>query len=303
MLPERDSPTTGTPRSVAVAAAHLRRLLGVPIPEPARSSRPMSRHVSAQVPLRALVLGVVVVSVLGVVVALGQPHGSAPGSPSEDDVSELLDRVAVVSQRPSVPGYERDCTGASACVFGPAWTDATTAPGGGNGCSTREDVLARDIRAAPADTSSADTALADGASSDTVAVTRDAGTTTRCATPNGVLADPYSGRVVDVARSGTRAIHIDHVYPLKAAWDLGAWRWTPDRRARFANDTDANLLAVTGTVNTGKSDSTPADWLPPDPARHCFYAARYLTAAITYGLPVTADDHDALSDAIRRCPG
>lgn len=243
-------------------------------------------------PLRALALGVLVVSVVAVVVALGQPRGSAPGSPSQDAVTALLDRVAVVERRPSVPGYERDCTGASACVFGPAWSDSTTAPGGGNGCSTREDVLARDIRAAPADTATTRPNTGTGT-----------GTGSRCFAPAGVLADPYSGRIVDVTRSGTRGIHIDHVYPLKAAWDLGAWRWPPDRRARFANDTDTNLLAVTGTVNTGKSDSTPADWLPPDPARHCFYAARYLTAAITYGLPVTADDHDALAGATRRCPG
>jgi len=96
---------------------------------------------------------------------------------------------------------------------------------------------------------------------------------------------------------------VDHVFPLSAAWDLGAWRWTPARRAAFANDVDHNLVAVSGPVNTAKSDHTPAEWLPPDPRRHCFYAARYLTAAVTYGLPVTAADHDALSRAVTRCPG
>ena len=63
------------------------------------------------------------------------------------------------------------------------------------------------------------------------------------------------------------------------------------------------LVAVTGTVNSRKSDSTPADWLPDDPGRHCFYAARYLTAAVAYGLPVTEADHRALAGAVRRCPG
>lgn len=240
------------------------------------------------IPRRTLLLAAVVVAALATVFALGQPRGSAPGSPSRDAVSALLDKVEVVPERPSVPGYERDCSGTSACVFGPAWSDATAAPGGGNGCSTRQDVLARDLHG-EAPVPNPDPAPAPGALDP-------------CAASAGLFQDPYSGRVIDVERSGARGIHVDHVFPLSAAWDLGAWEWSPERRAEFANDTDHNLLAVSGTVNTRKSDSTPADWLPPDPARHCFYAARYLTAAITYGLPVTRADHDALTGAVRRCP-
>lgn len=193
-------------------------------------------------------------------------------------MSALLAAVDVVDSRNPAPGYERDCSGGSRCVFGPAWSDHTSAPGAGNGCSTRIDVLARD--------------LVGGAGSPGGA----------CEISGGVLTDPYTGRVVDVGTAGVRGIHVDHVYPLSAAWDLGAWSWPAERRAAFANDVDRNLLAVTASVNTGKSDSTPAEWLPPDPARHCFYASRYLTAALAYGLPVTRADHEALSDAVRRCP-
>lgn len=125
---------------------------------------------------------------------------------------------------------------------------------------------------------------------------------TACTINDGLLADPYTGRVVDVGLTGVRGIHVDHIFPLAAAWDLGAWNWAPQRRAAFANDVDRNLVAVTGSVNSSKSDSTPADWLPPDPARHCFYAARYLTAAVAYGLSVTRADHEALTDAMQLCP-
>lgn len=190
----------------------------------------------------------------------------------------LLDAVTVVPGREDVPGYERECSGASACVFGTAWSDTTAAPGSGNGCPTRQDVLARDLRGATADPADP------------------------CTVTGGVLADPYTGRVTDVDRSELRGIHVDHVFPLSAAWDLGASSWSGRRRAAFANDVDRNLLAVTGSVNTRKSDATPADWLPPDPARHCFYAARYLTAAVAYGLAVTADDHAALEEAAEGCP-
>lgn len=231
------------------------------------------------IPRRALALAALIVGCLEMVLTLGHPRGSVPGSPPRDLVGPLLDSVRVVSERPSVPGYERDCSGASACVFGPAWSDATDAPGGGNGCSTRHDVLTRDITGGTA------------ASPDP------------CSVSDGTLLDPYTGRIVDVGSSGVRGIHVDHVYPLAAAWDLGAAGWPAERRAEFANDVDHNLLAVTGTVNSRKSDSTPADWLPDDPGRHCFYAARYLTAAVAYGLPVTEADHRALAGAVRRCPG
>lgn len=251
-----------------------------PAPRPARTGpdpTPSLRGVVPPVPRRAIAVALSVVACLGAVLTLAQPRGSVPGSPHRDLVAPLLDAVAVVADRPSVPGYERDCSGTSACVFGPAWSDSTDAPGGGNGCSTRHDVLARDIHGAEHPTD-------------------------RCAVPDGTLVDPYTGQVVDVGRSGVRGIHVDHVFPLSAAWDLGAWQWSPARRAAFANDVDHNLLAVTGSVNSRKSDSTPADWLPTDPTRHCFYAARYLSAAIAYELPVTRADHRNLAGAVRRCP-
>ena len=75
-----------------------------------------------------------------------------------------------------------------------------------------------------------------------------------CERDGGVLVDPYTGRTVDVGVTGLRGIHVDHVYPLSAAWDLGAWAWSPSRRAAFANDVpggggataaiDATLLAI-----------------------------------------------------------
>lgn len=227
---------------------------------------------------RALVLVLLVLMISAALLWPGARQEAAPGSPPREQVAELLDAVVVVDERVRVPGYERDCSGASACVFGPAWSDATGAPGSGNGCPTRLDVLARDLHGATTDPS------------------------TPCAVSDGTLVDPYTGGVVDAGRTGVRGIHVDHVFPLAAAWDLGAWDWPARRRAAFANDVDRNLVAVTGSVNSRKSDATPADWLPPDPARHCFYAARYLTAAVAYGLAVTEADHEALTGAVGRCP-
>ncbi|MCX5043615.1 HNH endonuclease family protein [Aldersonia sp. NBC_00410] len=202
----------------------------------------------------------------------------APGSPSRTQVEQLLTAVGVIAARPHPGGYQRGCGAGQACVFGPTWTDDTDAPGGHDGCDTRNDVLAVQL---------------------TAVTYRDG--TRACVVVAGRLADPYTGRSVgfDKARAGD--VQIDHVYPLAAAWDMGAGAWPVEQRRRFANDVAANLLAVTGSVNQSKGDRTPADWLPPNPAYHCFYAGKYLTVAVRYGLPVTAGDREALLRVAAGC--
>lgn len=202
----------------------------------------------------------------------------APGSPTRAQVEQLVAAVGVIAARPHPGGYERGCGAGQACVFGPAWTDDTDAPGGHDGCDTRNDVLAVQLAAV---------------------VYRDG--TRACVVVTGRLADPYTGRRVDFDKARAGDVQIDHVYPLAAAWDMGAATWPIEQRRRFANDVAENLLAVTGSVNQAKGDRTPADWLPPNPAYHCFYAGKYLTVAVRYGLPVTQGDRQALLRVAAGC--
>ena len=191
----------------------------------------------------------------------------------------LLSAVRVVDRRPHPGGYQRDCRAGAACVFGPAWSDDHDGPGGRDGCDTRNGVLARqlsEIRYRPG--------------------------THDCVVLAGVLQDPYTGSRIDFTKARAAAVQIDHVYPLAAAWDMGAATWPRAQRIRFANDLDFNLLAVDGETNGDKSDRTPADWLPPARAYRCFYAGKYLTAATQYGLPITSADRDELGTVARGCP-
>nr|WP_254699264.1 HNH endonuclease family protein [Rhodococcus sp. SGAir0479] len=204
---------------------------------------------------------------------------SVPGSPARAAVEQLLARVEVVASRPDVAGYERGCGSGEGCVFGPAWSDDHSGPGGHDGCDTRNNVLAATLT---------DVEYREG--------TRD------CVVLAGTLADPYSGRTVAFAKRDAGAVQIDHVYPLAAAWDMGAAAWSPERRRDFANDVTYNLLAVSGPENQAKRDGTPADWLPPDPAYRCFYVGKYLGVAVRYHLPVTATDRDALAAVAQTCP-
>ncbi|WP_374112340.1 HNH endonuclease family protein [Rhodococcus sp. CH91] len=209
----------------------------------------------------------------------GPESEPVPGSPARAEVHELLGRVTVVDERRRAPGYERGCGPDEGCVFGPAWSDDHPGPGGHDGCDTRNNVLARDLRSPTFRAGSDD-----------------------CVVTSGLLHDPYTGVRVEFRRAEANSVHIDHIYPLAAAWDLGAARWPAERRRRFANDITYNLVAVGGQANLDKRDDTPAQWLPPAAGYRCWFAGRYLTVAVRYALPVTADDHRALAAAARSCP-
>lgn len=221
--------------------------------------------------------GIGLVMLAGCMAGIPADVAPAPGSPSRTELEQLLGRVRVVAQRPQPPGYDRGCRAGQGCVFGPAWSDATTAADGHDGCDTRNNVLAQQLSS----------------------VTRRPGSS--CVVIAGTLADPYTSKRIDFRKADGGAIQIDHVYPLAAAWDFGASAWPLERRMRFANDTQLNLLAVSGPVNQEKRDLTPAQWLPPARAYHCFYAGKYLTVAVEYQLPVAQADFDALHRVSRTC--
>ncbi|NKY89171.1 HNH endonuclease family protein [Nocardia veterana] len=221
---------------------------------------------------------VAVILVVGGCGVLGAPE-PAPGSPSRARIEQLLATVEVVPQRPHPGGYDRDCGSGHGCVFGPAWSDDQDGPGGHDGCDSRNGVLARQLHAV-----------------------RFRPGTHDCVVLTGTLRDPYTGRSIGFDKARAREVQIDHVYPLAAAWDMGAAGWSSEQRMRFANDIDFNLLAVDGTANMDKGDRTPADWLPPARAYHCFYAGKYLTTAARYRLPITTADHAALTRIARGCP-
>lgn len=105
--------------------------------------------------------------------------------------------------------------------------------------------------------------------------------------------DPYSGAPLDPT-----AIDIDHLYPLAAAWDMGAHSWDPAQRRRFAND-PRNLVAVSRTENREKSDQLPSRWLPSERSARCWYARRLAQVAAAYALPLPRADVTAMKAQCR----
>ncbi|MFD4258497.1 HNH endonuclease family protein [Streptomyces sp. NPDC058534] len=200
----------------------------------------------------------------------GTKPGLAPISSEKDEATarELISKLLTKGRGPRT-GYDRD-------EFGYAWMDtADGVPLARNGCDTRNDSLklhGQDVRFR--------------AGSDCVVVSMD-------------LYDPYTGKNIAWKKSKATEVQIDHVVPLSYAWQMGAARWSKEKRQRLANDV-LNLLPVSGSTNSAKRDSGPASWLPPNKVIRCSYAVRFAQVAAKYELAVTAPDREAM---LRQCGG
>jgi Protein of unknown function (DUF1524) len=187
---------------------------------------------------------------------------------------DVLAGVAEVPMRIRGYDYRR-------AAFGESWTDDNDAPGGHNGCDTRNDILDRDL------------------------VDKTYVSIKRCpnAIATGTLHDPYTNDTIAFVRGNQTgaAVQIEHIVPLAYAWDLGARNWTDEMRVRFAND-PANLLAVDGPANQDKGDQEPATWMPPNTAFRCQYAIQFIAVLRGYGLPVDAPSAPVLREAADTCP-
>lgn len=230
---------------------------------------------------RGHLLWLAAAAILAVVVAAqvligtdARGRAAGGGAPKVVPGTDVLLGITVVPARVRGNDYRRG-------AFGDAWDDDNGAPGGHNGCDTRNDILTRDL----------------------VGIT--VVSTKRCprAVAAGTLRDPYTnGTVVFVRGEQVGAsVQIDHIVPLAFAWDMGAREWPDGLRKRFAND-PANLLAVAGKANQDKGDLPPGEWMPANTAFHCQYAMQFIAVLRGYRLPVDEASARELRNAAVSCP-
>lgn len=198
----------------------------------------------------------------------GKGGGGEPGS-AQAALAELP-----VKKAASKSGYDREAK------FGPAWSDRTSAPGAGNSCDTRNDILARDLT---------DKKFKDGS---------------KCVIDAGTLADPYTGGKIrfERGRKTSSAVQIDHIVALSNAWRTGAQKLPQAKREALAND-PLNLVSADGPANMGKGDKDAAAWLPANKKFQCAYVARQVAVKKAYGLWVTSEEGDAMRKVLSGCPG
>lgn len=96
-------------------------------------------------------------------------------------------------------------------------------------------------------------------------------------------------------------VDIDHMVPLKEAWDSGARAWDDDTRELYANDLGdpRSLVGVTDNVNQSKGERDVAEWLPD--LRVCQYVRHWTVVKLRWGLAVDAAERTALLDLARGC--
>lgn len=148
------------------------------------------------------------------------------------------------------------------------WIDAD-----GDGCNTRDEVLIAESR-----------------------------TTARVGpgcSVNGSWRSAYDG----VTTSRASSFDIDHLVPLKEAWDSGAWAWTSARRQGYANDLGdgRTLRAVSAASNRAKGEQDPAQWLPPLVGFRCTYATEWVAVKLRWHLSVDTLERTALLRILTTC--
>jgi hypothetical protein len=208
---------------------------------------------------------VVVVIVFAAVYALNTTASETTADAPDTPLTAQL--AALPAANGEVPGYERE-------DFGSGWKDTDH-----NGCDSRNDVLARDL----------------------IAVTFKPGTQD-CVVLTGTLTDPYTNTVIAFVRGNDTSddVQIDHVVPLSWSWSHGAATWTNDQRIAFAND-PRNLRAVDGPTNGSKSDSGPAEWMPPAAGYACTYVKDFLAVLVAFDLSIDDADRAAMRGTLATC--
>ena len=147
------------------------------------------------------------------------------------------------------------------------WIDAN-----GNGCDTREEVL-----------------IAESQSKAQVDAYG-------CKVIEGDWLSPYD----NVMHTNPSDLDIDHMVPLKEAWDSGAWNWTAAQRQTFANDlSDARaLIAVTAGQNRSKSDRDPSNWIPPQKSYVCTYLSEWVAIKARWNLSMDQSEFGRIKNLL-----
>ena len=106
----------------------------------------------------------------------------------------------------------------------------------------------------------------------------------RCSAAGGAWTSAYDGTLI----TDPGDAEIDHVVSLKEAWDSGAWAWTIEERAAYANDiTDSRTLhAGTPAANRDKSDKDPSNWLPRRAEYVCTYLSEWVAIKARWRLAI-----------------
>ena len=103
----------------------------------------------------------------------------------------------------------------------------------------------------------------------------------------GLWIDFYTGDTIKSYKN----LDIDHVVPLKNAFESGGNTWTIAQKQAYANDTlRMHLLPVSAHENRSKGDKSPDQYLPPNVNFRVQYCRIWYKEKQVYHLSVTQSE-------------
>ncbi|MGP9587226.1 GmrSD restriction endonuclease domain-containing protein [Micrococcaceae sp. AOP34-BR2-30] len=196
--------------------------------------------------------------ILAALTALGLVITPAATDPTEERLAlDVLTEIAISEDHP-MDDYDRD-------AFAPSgWVDAT-----GSGCTTREDILARDL----------DNTHIEG-----------------CTVEYGQTIGAYSGEPIEHVQ-GSSEVDIEHVVAVGQAWRNGAHSWDEESKRLFYQDPE-NLIAVSSTENRSKGDRDATEYMPPNQGAYCAFTAATVYIKDKYSLSMNPEEHAFITDVL-----
>ena len=117
-----------------------------------------------------------------------------------------------------------------------------------------------------------------------------------CQVTSGRWYDPYTNSTF----TDDDELDIDHIVPLKWAYEHGADKWPERIRAAFANDT-LNVIAVSLSANRSKGAKGPTEWMPANQGFRCQYLERFQKVIRKYQLSFKAAENRVVSKQLSAC--
>jgi hypothetical protein len=121
----------------------------------------------------------------------------------------------------------------------------------------------------------------------------------RDAVEAGRWIDPYTGKEI----TDPKAIDIDHLVPLAAAYEAGGSTWTREQRQAYANNLRYrwHLIAVSASANRAKGARGPEEWVPANEAFWCQYGESWASVSVVWRLEVSEARRAAIEKLLERC--
>lgn len=107
----------------------------------------------------------------------------------------------------------------------------------------------------------------------------------KCTVSTGLWDDYYYNEKLDKASK----VDIDHLIPLKHAYESGGLEWSRQKKEQFSNDPE-NLVITNLKYNRTKGAKTILEWLPIDRKYACKYVSDWFYVKNKYQLKVTKEE-------------